>query len=366
MNGLTDGAALCYYLLKIYLLEIDMEKIFSIDLPTSHGVKSLSVICGDVTKIDFLIDVLTTSSYPGEYSPTPGSLFGALWKIGLDMRLAAKRPFMDLRITSGIWLSDEVRLENPMIKRIGCIESQYYFDGHSIRVDEAALLGSIKSYFHMLDIASASGVKIDSVALPLLGTGLQRISEGLIITPLLNECVAFLKRNDGVKEVIFVERDEAKAQRFVEAIEASYSLFKEANAQTEKKAPLVFISYTTPNRNVADNLCFKLESRGIKVWYAPRNVHGPYAAAIANAIEEATHFVVILSDECMLSEHVLNEIDLAFKRLPNDIKFKPLRIDGADLTPSFNYYLSRQHWMDAHVPPLEERLIEFVESFLDE
>ena len=129
---------------------------------------------------------------------------------------------------------------------------------------------------------------------------------------------------------------------------------------------MAFISYTTPNRNVADNLCFKLESRGIKVWYAPRNVEGPYAAAIAAAIERADFFVVILSQDSMVSEHMLNEIDLAFKRLPNHIKFNPLRIDTSELAPSFNYYLSRQHWMDAHLPPLETRLNEFVESLVRE
>jgi hypothetical protein len=46
------------------------------------------------------------------------------------------------------------------------------------------------------------------------------------------------------------------------------------------------------------------------------------------------------------------------------MKFKPLRIDDAIFTPSFKYYLSRQHWMDATVPPLEERLNEFVKELL--
>ena len=68
----------------------------------------------------------------------------------------------------------------------------------------------------------------------------------------------------------------------------------------------------------------------------------------------------------MQSQHVLNEIDLAFQELPNNIKFKPLRIDMADFAPSFRYYLSRQHWMDAVIPPLEERLSEFVKDILDD
>ncbi len=343
-----------------------MKRIFSIDLPTPHGDKTLSVVCGDVTRVDFPVDILTTSSYPGEYSPTPGSMFGALDGIGISVHELARRPYIDLRPVGGVWLSDEVESDNALISRIGCIETAYTIHGCRLMLDEEALIASMKSYFRMLDIASYSGVKMESVALPLLGTGSQGIPVGLIIPPLLSECVAFLKRNESVKNVIFIEYSREKAEAFVKAIESSYSLFKEADVSKPavKKAPMAFISYTTPNRNIADNLCFKLESRGIKVWYAPRNVVGPYAAAIANAIQEATHFIVILSGECMLSEHVLNEIDLAFKRLPNDIKFKPLRIDAAELTPSFNYYLSRQHWMDANIPPLEERLDEFADSIL--
>ena len=39
-------------------------------------------------------------------------------------------------------------------------------------------------------------------------------------------------------------------------------------------------------------------------------------------------------------------------------------IDEEEMGPSFRYYLSRQHWMDAHVPPLEKRLDECVAKIL--
>jgi hypothetical protein len=129
---------------------------------------------------------------------------------------------------------------------------------------------------------------------------------------------------------------------------------------------LAFISYSSKDKNIADNLCAKLEQKGIKVWYAPRDVHGPYAAAIANAIDRAKYFVVILSQNSIASEHVLNEIDLAFQNISSGMRFKPLRIDDALFTPSFKYYLSRQHWMDATIPPLEERLNEFTQEIMDE
>jgi O-acetyl-ADP-ribose deacetylase (regulator of RNase III) len=278
------------------------------------------------------------------------------------MEKLSKKPYIDLRDVGNVWISSPLEKPEVNIKRFGCIETEYAFFDDGVMLNEDALLKSIKSYFHMIDIATASGADIMNIAMPLLGSGSQGISASLVIPPLISECIAFLKRNESVKKLYFVDRNHEKANSFVTALKNSYSLLKEAEPKPAEPEiqPLVFISYTTPNKNVADNLCFKLESRGIRVWYAPRDVVGPYAAAIADAIEKATHFVVILSRETMLSQHVLNEIDLAFQRLPDKIKFKPLRIDTADLAPSFNYYLSRQHWMDAHVPPIEHRLDEFV------
>ena len=82
-------------------------------------------------------------------------------------------------------------------------------------------------------------------------------------------------------------------------------------------------------------------------------------------ISEATHFIVIVSKNSLASQHVLNEIDNAHSRLP-DLRFKPLRLEDIELSPEFSYYLSRQHWMDAFVPPIEERLDSFVDSIISE
>lgn len=134
--------------------------------------------------------------------------------------------------------------------------------------------------------------------------------------------------------------------------------------QAQPRQKYAFISYSSKDKNIADNLCAKLEQNGVRVWYAPRDVSGPYAQSIVQAIDAATHFIVILSQHSLVSEHVLNEIDLAFQNLPEHITFSPLRHDDAVFTPSFKYYLSRQHWMDATVPPLENRLNEFVRELV--
>ena len=48
-------------------------------------------------------------------------------------------------------------------------------------------------------------------------------------------------------------------------------------------------------------------------------------------IAEATHFIVIVSESSLASQHVLNEIDNAHMRLPA-LKFKPLRLEDIALS----------------------------------
>ena len=339
-----------------------MNTVFSIDIQTEHEKKTISVVAQDVTTLDEEIDILTTSAYRGSYDPTRGTLFEALNNKGINVAELAYYPEIDLRKGNLVWLSDSIPCAGIPISRIGCIEMDYAGYGTEFYLDQEKLLSSLKSYFYMLDIAALSGVKMDTVALPLIGTGSQHIEANLILIPMINECVQFLRRNHAVRRICFIERSFTKADLITQTLKNSYSLFTQSGEQESgKNKPFVFISYSSKDRNIADNLCFKLESRGFRVWYAPRNVVTPYAASITKAIEQCTHFIVILSRNSMGSEHVLNEIDLAFQRI-KDIKFRPLRIDTADLEASFKYYLSRQHWMDA-VPPIEARIEEFVATF---
>ena len=202
----------------------------------------------------------------------------------------------------------------------------------------------------MLDIASSHGVDMETVALPLLGSGSQHIDTNLIIVPLINECLSFLQRNPHVKKIYFIEKNPDKADFICNYMKRSYNILHESELKIEasqkKEKTMAFISHSSKDKRIADNLCEKLEARGLRVWYAPRDVKNTtYSEAITKAIADSSYFIVILSENSFQSQHVLNEIDLAFKKLPNRIKFKPLRMDDSAFEPSFQYYLTRQQWM---------------------
>jgi len=343
-----------------------MEATWSVNIPSESGEKMIEVHYCDICKFDETIDILLTSAFKYSYEPMPDTVFGALKRKGISVADLAQQPAIDLRGISGTWLSEPITGSELPIQRIGCVELLEF--GTDPFLVQESLMSSLKTYFQMLDIASNHGVSMETVALPVLGGGDQDIPMELLLIPILRECISFLKRNASVKRICFIERSWMKVKAIVSVLQNSYLLLQETAAKAEGERPqaTAFISYASLDKNIADNLCAKLERNHVKVWYAPRDVKGQYAEAIANAIKQATHFIVILSKNSMKSQHVLNEIDLAFQDLPDHIKFKPLRIDDTLFTPSFNYYLSRQHWLDAMIPPLEERLDDFVRDFLED
>ncbi|MBR3315931.1 MAG: toll/interleukin-1 receptor domain-containing protein [Atopobiaceae bacterium] len=347
-----------------------MNALVSKTICTAYGDKTISVHTQDIVTLDSPLDIMTVSSFYREYQPVKGTIIGALDERGIPVHELAGNPMIDLREPSNIWLSHAIINPELPIKRIGCIELEHHMMHGEWQVGEEQILSSIQSYFHMLHIASLAGASVGRVGMPVLGTGNQGVDAAIVMVPTLNECIRFLKTCPEAKEIRIITRNQQLAFRFALTLQNSYFAQREESLSERRTASansdaLAFISYSSFDKNVADNLCSKLEGAGIKVWYAPRDIaSSDYASAIVKAISRCTYFVVILSSNSLRSQHVLNEIDLAFQELDRNVRIMPLRIDEKEMGPSFRYYLSRHHWMDAHVPPLEKRLEEFVTAIL--
>ncbi len=119
----------------------------------------------------------------------------------------------------------------------------------------------------------------------------------------------------------------------------------------------VFISYEHQSKSIADNICAYLESKGVRCWYAPRDVVGAYADSIINAIEKCKVFVLILNHNSSESPHVLNEVEMAYNRIiQGNLTLVPFKIDDGTLSKSMEYYVKRLHWIDAVSASLEQAI----------
>ncbi len=117
----------------------------------------------------------------------------------------------------------------------------------------------------------------------------------------------------------------------------------------------VFVSYASGDKTVADAVCATLESHGIRVWIAPRDVlpgiH--YGEAIIDAIHECRIMVLVFSSKANLSGHIPKEIERAVSQ---GITVMPLRIEDVAPAKSLDYFIGSVHWLDALTPPLEVHL----------
>lgn len=108
----------------------------------------------------------------------------------------------------------------------------------------------------------------------------------------------------------------------------------------------IFISYSSVNSEAAMAVCAKIESAGYPCWIAPRNEQAgmSYGQQITNAIKEVKIVVLLYSEASNKSQHVLNEVSIAFE---NDKKIIPLMLDETEMCADLQYFLSRTHYIKA-------------------
>jgi hypothetical protein len=117
----------------------------------------------------------------------------------------------------------------------------------------------------------------------------------------------------------------------------------------------VFISYSNLDRPVAEAACVALEAGGIACWIAPRDISPSkeWAEQIIDGINGARVMLLVFSSRSNGSPQVRREIERAIHK---ELSVIPFRIENVEPTKSLEYFLSAQHWFDAHDAPVETHL----------
>lgn len=107
----------------------------------------------------------------------------------------------------------------------------------------------------------------------------------------------------------------------------------------------VFVSYSSADRGVAEDLVRQLESVGNRIWFAPRDVRPgkDYSEQIQSAIEQARAFVVIITNDSNESDFVRAETEMAFSRRR---PIFPVRFAATAPAPGLALFLQLRHWTD--------------------
>lgn len=123
----------------------------------------------------------------------------------------------------------------------------------------------------------------------------------------------------------------------------------------------VFISHSSKDKQIADAMCNKLESSGIRCWIAPRDIlpGRKWSEAIVQAIGESGLMLLIFSTSANTSDHIEREVEIAANKRKLIL---PFRVEDVEPSGALEYYLRTPHWLDALTPPMEKHLNQLVES----
>ena len=332
---------------------------FEHTLRTAEGMeKTIRIIHGDLCDVTDLVDVVVCSAFKGEYFPTPGTLIGALLRQrNISVEALALSPEMDLRRLGG-WLSRETHAN---FRRIACVEllSWEHFLNPELR-DATLLKKAFSTMRFLLEQAALCGIRVETVALPMLGTGNQGLEPGMVAVPLLSQCMLALESIPELREITFYERDEAKAAMVA-------STLKELTAVTPAPdAPHIFVSYSSKNTDVALRMRDALHHRGLQCWMAPDSIPSgsSYQEAIPLALSRTSAVALLLTPEAVASRWVSKEIGVAIGKGQHILPYQPMPfdlndtfsflLDGEQIYPAWNYPEDRR------MPELGDRMLRLI------
>jgi len=123
----------------------------------------------------------------------------------------------------------------------------------------------------------------------------------------------------------------------------------------------IFISYSSNDKIVADAVVAALENRGIRCWYAPRDIKAgtDWGESITNAIGECALMLLIFSESSNGSKRVLDEI---YYSISEGKTILPFRIQNLDPSGAMRLHLSSRHWMDAYDPSWEAHINKLIDT----
>ena len=176
-----------------------MESNNTFSFETNYGLKSINLVLSDITKLKIPINVLIVSAFKGNYHPIKGTIIGSLLDDGINVENLANTPEYDLRNSKGVWLSQKT--DNEHIQRIACTEILYYNGQKDTDTPDINLKKQISSIFSLLAACVYDGIKIETIAMSVLGTGAQKFSPNVVIPILIEECKKAMETINGINTI---------------------------------------------------------------------------------------------------------------------------------------------------------------------
>ena len=276
--------------------------------------KRIELYQGDLTALSAneAFDLLVVSAFPGDYTPTSGSLIGSLERKGLSVQALAESKEIDLRASFSCWLSREFTLEDSGLRfrRILCFEPL-------VRGRPPELVGDI---FRALTPILAETPDLKTVALPVVAAGDQGYSVAAMLVPLIEAALHWLENGlplNCLKIVTHSDAQAAEALRVFSGKKAEYRV-SVPRSGTPGIEYDVFISYSRANVQESEAMEQALrESRpGIRIFVDRQEIDigSPWQPEIFENLDRCRKVVALLSPDYLGSKVCKEEFNIAWIR----------------------------------------------------
>ena len=117
----------------------------------------------------------------------------------------------------------------------------------------------------------------------------------------------------------------------------------------------VFISYSTKDKAIADDICAALEAQTVRCWIAPRNIPpgADRGEAVLEALSGCRVVVLVFSSDANESRQVKREVKIAFE---GEAIVIPFRVEDVMPSRGLMFHMKSVQWLNALTPPLEPHL----------
>ncbi len=124
----------------------------------------------------------------------------------------------------------------------------------------------------------------------------------------------------------------------------------------------IFISHSSTDFKVAEEVCNLLEGKGHKCFLAPRDIRSgyEYAEEIMNGIESSDVMLILMSKAANQSPHVLREVERAVSKYIPLIVYK---LEEVELSKSMEYFLMSHQWVSAYAGATHAQVVRCINQF---
>ena len=287
-----------------------MRKIDSLSFSDDKLIeRTISFWHGNPAEIsaDDPVDSIIVSAFPNDYTPTRRSIIGALHRKGLSVADLAKNKAVDLRDTTGFWLSRPLPAAvTPVgVGRILC------FEPHFLGPRPAELVGMLfRGMFPFLPEGQETRIAMAVIATGAIGENGERMLRALV-----SAASAWMKRGLPIRELRIMEQDLERAKA-LEPVFAELKASATPNARERNSGRYdLFLSFAGEDANAVDLVRQALTAKGAEIQlFDYRHSIDPgkvWQDAIDLAMQSCRKMVAFLTPSYFRSVECKEEINMA-------------------------------------------------------